>query len=130
MRKAKVDREKIDALIAREEMHSTAMAGGLAFPHPRHPLEDLQEPLLAVLVVASGVDYGAPDEEPTYLFVCTCAPDDRSHVTLLGRLAHMFRTDKAMERIRQCDLPSHVIDEFRTLEALPHNEQGGDEQNR
>lgn len=104
------------ALLQREEMHSTAMGGGIAFPHPRRPLPALPGPLLAGLLVRSGVEFGAPDGELTYFFVCICAPDDSVHVSILSHLAHLFRRDGTVARVKAARDPAAVLEELRTLE--------------
>jgi len=110
------------ALLQREEMHPTAVDGGIAFPHPRRPLSALPGPLLAALLVRSGVPFGAPDGHPTFFFVCICAPDDSAHVTILARLAHLFRRDGAVARVKKAEEPGAVLEAFRTLERSANAE--------
>jgi len=105
------------ALSQREEMHPTALAGGVAFPHPRRPLSNVPGPLLAGLLVRSGVDFGAPDGEPTYFFVCICGPDDPTHVSLLAKLAHLFRKDDVVSGLREAEDAAGILRELRRLES-------------
>jgi mannitol/fructose-specific phosphotransferase system IIA component (Ntr-type) len=86
------------ALEERESMGATALAGGIAFPHPRRPMPyAAAEPLLALARVPAGIPFGARDGNLTDLFVLICAPSDTMHLGLLARLAMMFNTNLANE---------------------------------
>ncbi len=81
-----------EALAAREDMCSTALPGGLAFPHPRRPLPfATARPLVCLARVAGGIPFGAPDGGLTYLFVFVCSHEDRPHLHCLARLAAVFQ---------------------------------------
>lgn len=97
----------------REAMFSTAMDEGIAFPHPRRPLEGLQEPLLAILIVEQGVEFGAPCGGKTHVFVLFCAPDDSAHVRMLARLARIFHQQKKLiSKLRRMNNPELIIQEL------------------
>lgn len=98
-----------DALAEREALVSTALRGGIAFPHPRRPLPyATAEPLVAVGRVQAGIPFGAPDGATTDLFILVCSHDDRQHLAVLARLARMFSTDLA-DRIRSCSVPEEAL---------------------
>src|SRR5262249_41541854 len=51
----------LQAIIAREEMETTALPSGVAIPHPRRPLAGaLGESVIAFGRTASGIPFGAP----------------------------------------------------------------------
>ena len=104
------------SLSEREEMCPTALEGGVAFPHPRHPLDQLRKPVLAMLVARHGVDFGAPDGEPTRVFVLVCSTDDRTHVKILSHLARMFRPRDTMGHLTRCHSPEEIVREVQRLE--------------
>lgn len=106
----------LDSLTEREEMCPTAVEGGIAFPHPRHPLENLRRPVLSLLVMRHGVDFGAPDGEPTRIFVLVCSPDDRTHVKVLSHLARLFRPTGAVAHLSRCHTPAEIVREIQRLE--------------
>ncbi len=84
----------VAALEEREAMGSTALPRGIAFPHPRRPLEyATAEPLVCLARVPAGVPFGAPDGQLTDIFVLVCAQGERLHLGLLARLAMMFNGD-------------------------------------
>ncbi len=86
--------EVIEALEQREALASTALPGGIAFPHPRRPLAyATAEPMLCLARVPAGIPYGAPDGRLTDLFVLVCCHDERQHLLALARLALLFNSD-------------------------------------
>ncbi|MFO0838706.1 MAG: PTS sugar transporter subunit IIA [Phycisphaerae bacterium] len=93
----------VEALEAREELCSTALPGGIAFPHPRTPLPyATAEPLLCLARVPGGIPFGSPDGRLTDLFVLVCSHDERRHLHVLARLALMFQT-KLPDQLRETD---------------------------
>jgi PTS system nitrogen regulatory IIA component len=90
----------VDKLLEREQLCSTGLPGGIAFPHPRQPQPyAAAEPLACLARVQAGVPYGAPDGGLTYLFVLVCCHDDRSHLQVLARLSMVFRDGLARQLV-------------------------------
>jgi len=107
----------VRSLEEREEMFSTAVSDGIAFPHPRRPIMNLREPVLAALVVKSGVVFGAPGASLTHLFLLFCAPGDVSHVRILARLAQIFhKRRKMVAQIRLMNTAEEVLAELLAAE--------------
>ncbi len=101
--------EITEALLAREELGSTALPGGFALPHPRRPLEyATAESLICLARVPKGVPFNAPDGRLTDLFVLVCAQDEREHLGMLARLSMMFNSR----------LPSDLREALDAREAL------------
>ena len=103
----------LSSLEKRENMFSTALDVGVAFPHPRHPLPGLEKPILAVLIVESGVDFGASEGGKTHVFILFCAPDDAAHVRILARLARTFYKQKRLVcRLKHISQPEKILEEL------------------
>lgn len=80
----------LEALRAREELCSTAVAEGLALLHPRQHDEFMfEESFIALGRAVQPVPFGAPDGRLTDLFFLICCTDDRLHLQTLARLASM-----------------------------------------
>jgi PTS system nitrogen regulatory IIA component len=95
--------EIIDALEQREALASTGLPGGIALPHPRHPLPyATAEPMLCLARVPTGIPFGAPDGRLTDLFVLVCCHDERQHLLALARLALLFNGDLP-QALREAD---------------------------
>jgi nitrogen PTS system EIIA component len=101
--------ELVTLLREREAMFPTATEAGVAFPHPRHPLPGLREPVVRVSIVPKGVSFGAPMEKVTYIFVMLCSPNDRVHLHLLAHLARVFRQNGVVESLRKCSTSEEAI---------------------
>ena len=86
--------EIVASLEQREALASTALAGGLALPHPRRPLPyATAESVVCLARVPAGIPFGAPDGRLTDLFVLVCCHDERTHLLALARLALLFNSD-------------------------------------
>ncbi len=81
----------LSSLVDREHLSSTAMPGGVALCHPRSPDPvAISTQFVCLLRTASPVDFGAPDGKGTSVFFLLCAPDDRSHLYSLARVARII----------------------------------------
>jgi len=82
------------SLVDRESLCSTAVPGGVALCHPRRPIPSvIQRQFLCFLRTAAPVDFGAEDDEGTSVYFLLCAPDARSHLHGLARLARILQGD-------------------------------------
>lgn len=100
----------LNALIRREQLCSTALGQGVAFPHVRDNAPRYgQQPVVAVVRVPAGVDFGAGDGRPTYLFFLVFAPSTKLHLRILARLSQLFRDPGLVTRLREApDGPAMV----------------------
>lgn len=96
-----LDRQRvIDEVRDREKLCSTAVAPGVALPHPRHPMpHDIEASFIVVGRTAGGIPFGAPDGSLTQLFFLICCKDDRTHLHVLARLAQMLQEPTAVEEM-------------------------------
>ncbi|GMU82842.1 MAG: PTS sugar transporter subunit IIA [Phycisphaerales bacterium] len=105
------------ALAEREELCSTGLAGGFAFPHPRRPLPlATAEPLVCIARVPAGIAFGAPDGRMTDLFVLVCAHDERRHLQILARLGLLFSHDLP-ERLRTAESNAAALEALLDVES-------------
>lgn len=88
------------SLLDRESLCSTAMPGGVALCHPRRPIGTaISTQFVCLLRTLKPVDFGATDGEGTSVFFLLCAPDDRSHLYGLARVARILHSG-ALEGIK------------------------------
>ena len=77
-----------EVLRARERLASTAIGGGIAIPHPRHPLVlHVARPSVTLCFLEQPVDYGAMDGLPVSALFTILSPTVRAHLHLLSVLA-------------------------------------------
>lgn len=100
--------ELVASLLAREELCSTAMPGGVAFLHPRQVQPDLfHASFLALGRTIQPIHFGSPDGLPTHLFFLLCCQDDRLHLHTLARLCMMMqKTDLLADLFAAADVPA------------------------
>jgi PTS system nitrogen regulatory IIA component len=96
------------SLIDRETLCTTAMPGGLALCHPRRPIPNaISTQFVCFLRTVNPVDFGADDGEGTSLFFLLCAPDDRSHLYGLARVARIIHNG-AIDELKAAKSPKEV----------------------
>lgn len=96
------DRDSLlESLINREALSSTAMPGGVALCHPRRPVPNIiSTQFVCFLRTLHPVDFGSHDGKGTTLFFLLCAPDDRSHLFGLARVARILHQG-GLEKLKQ-----------------------------
>jgi PTS system nitrogen regulatory IIA component len=110
--------ELVEAVLHREELHSTAMENGIAIPHPRRPLPyAIAEPILAVARTTQGIVFGAPDGRLTDLFFLTASQDDRHHLHILARLCRMLYEEVFVDRLREAETPQEMLELMKEREV-------------
>lgn len=97
-----------DLFMDRERMMSTALGHGIAVPHTRDFLLDTHYDVMMVVYPKHPIDYGALDGEPVHTLFFLFASEDRHHLNLLAKVAHInanektrafFRTKPSKERL-------------------------------
>jgi PTS system nitrogen regulatory IIA component len=110
-------KEILNALEQREALGSTALPGGMAFPHPRRPLPHATaEPLVCLARVPAGIPFGATDGRLTDVFVLICCHEERQHLQTLARLALLFNSGLLQELRAEDDAEG-------ALESILHTER-------
>jgi mannitol/fructose-specific phosphotransferase system IIA component (Ntr-type) len=97
-------------LLQREEQITTAMEGGIAFPHARsHSVKKLG--LVVGITGAEGVDFNPLGGEKIRLFFCIAVPATapNSHMPLLTALARFSRDQKRLEKLFTYKTPTGVM---------------------
>ena len=111
-----------DALAARERVAATALGHGVAIPHCR--LDDIDAFVVGLLITPSGVDFGAPDGKPVYVFLFIVGPSERRnrHIHLLASASRALGQDEIVASLRAA---SSAVEARGILErALGHRPAG------
>jgi len=105
------------ALKEREQLHSTGVGDGIAFPHSHNALVGLVEHSSIVLGRhAEGVAFGAIDSVPARLFFLLVAPTVTQHLGVLARLSRLLADPKLRRSLLAADKPEKVIELIRDAE--------------
>ncbi len=95
----------VGALVEREALASTALEGGTAMLHTRAPEAGrIARPFIIFGRSYNGIDFGAADGKPTFLFFLLGLKYDKMHLPILGRLARAMRSQTTAAKLRS--LPS------------------------
>lgn len=94
----------IDAVNARETLHSTALDNGVALLHPRRPQASiLAQPFLALGRTYSGIPFSESQGRLTDIFFLILSTDDQVHLRTLARLSRFLGEPKFLESLREAD---------------------------
>jgi PTS system nitrogen regulatory IIA component len=109
--------ELLDEIRKREKLCSTALAGEVAMPHPRHPLPyGIAESFIIVGSTSGGIPFGAEDGSLTRLFFLICCKDDRTHLHVLARLARMLHAPRNVRLLIETQSPEEMRQRLIELE--------------
>lgn len=105
-------------VLEREELSSTGTVDGVAFLHTARWESRLllQSPLVALGRLPIPVDFGAIDGTPTDLLFLVLAPDDRTHLNLLARVARLCRDPQLLKGLRTARTGREVVRLVRASE--------------
>lgn len=78
-----------ELLLDREKLQSTALNNGIAIPHTRDFLLNAHHDMVAVVFLKHPIEYGALDNKPVHTLFFLFASDDRRHLHLLAKIAHL-----------------------------------------
>src|SRR5262245_30834438 len=107
----------LEAVRQREEMGSTALACGVAIPHPHRPLaQALGEPVVAFGRTPRGLPFGAALGGLTDLFFLVCCRDDRTHLRVLARLSRLVQRPGFLDALRAAEGPRQAYEVITTAE--------------
>src|SRR6185503_7297462 len=92
----------LQAIKSREELGSTALAGGVAIPHPHRPLSPKAQgdSVVAFARTGSGIPFGAPDGDLTDLFFLVSCRGADTHLRVLARLSRMMLRPAFLDELR------------------------------
>jgi nitrogen PTS system EIIA component len=79
----------LGALLARENLGTTAIGDGIAIPHVRNPIIfHVNKPMLALCFLEQAIDFSAIDERPVDTVFTIVTHTVRSHLHILSRLSY------------------------------------------
>ncbi|HEV3024967.1 MAG TPA: PTS sugar transporter subunit IIA, partial [Pirellulales bacterium] len=96
-----VDREQLwQMLVHREGTGSTGVGGGIALPHPRHPVVlSVHVPSITLGFLRQPIEFGARDGLPVHTLFVLVSRSVRSHLTLLAQVATALNDGRFRELV-------------------------------
>ena len=106
-----------DLLLDREKLMPTALSHGIAVPHTRDFLLEGASDVVAVVFPKEPLDWGALDHEPVHTLFFLFACDDKRHLHLLAKIAHLSSKPKALEHLRSRPEKKELLEYLKEWEA-------------
>ncbi|MBU0548846.1 MAG: PTS sugar transporter subunit IIA [Candidatus Omnitrophica bacterium] len=99
----------IEALMAREELGSTAIGQGVGIPHAKS--DNVKNLVAAFGLSRKGVNFDSLDGEPVYIFFLLLAPVDSAgpHLKALARVSRLLKDKYFRDNLRQCENDKSII---------------------
>ena len=100
----------LQVLLKREDLRSTGIEEGVAFPHGR--VAGLKELLSCFGSCSKGVDFDSFDGKPTHFFFVLLIPEqaEGNHLKALARLNRLFQDVDFRERLRAAQDAGAIFD--------------------
>lgn len=113
-----------EAILAREELSTTAIGEGVAIPHAKN--KSVKKACLAAGISKKGIDYEAFDDTLSHLFFMIAAPDgaNDTHLEVLSRLSTILMD----ESFRNDLINASSVDEFLNLINVKEKEKFPEEE--
>ena len=113
-------------ILAREEQGSTAIGNGIAVPHAKSGA--VRRPGLVAMTVPAGVDYSAPDAQPSTLFFMIAAPKDGgdTHLEILSRMMVMLMDEEFCRALMEAGTAEEFLTCIDRQEREKYPEEGGE----
>lgn len=117
-RDLKLDADVItELLLDREKLMSTALSNGVAVPHTRDFLLQEAFDVIAVVFPKNPIEYGALDGKAVHTLFFLFACDDKRHLNLLAKLAHLSSRKESIEFFQKAPQKEEVLEYIKDWEA-------------
>jgi nitrogen PTS system EIIA component len=113
----------VGALIARENLGTTAIGDGIAIPHVRNPIIfHVDKPIVALCFLEKAIDFGALDKKPVDTVLTIITNSIRSHLHILSRLSFALNKPEVRQRVKSDSNRENIIRAFTELESAFQDE--------
>lgn len=104
-------------LLERENLMPTALNHGIAVPHTRDFLLDAHYDVVSIVYLENPIEYGALDGEPVSVLFFLFACDDRRHLNLLAKIAHLASNPTALSYLKSHPPKDKLLDYIKQWES-------------
>jgi PTS system nitrogen regulatory IIA component len=106
-----------ELLIDRENLMPTSLGRGIAVPHTRDFLLRGLFDAVTVVFPKTPIDWGSLDGEPVHTIFFLFGCDDRRHLNLLAKLAHLASSDEALGFLKTSPRKPDLLGYIKNWEA-------------
>jgi PTS system nitrogen regulatory IIA component len=89
-----------EMLLERENLQPTALNQGIGIPHTRDFLLSVHHDIVTLVFPKTPLEYGALDGHPVHSLFFLFAGDDKRHLNLLAKIAHLSSQPSALELLK------------------------------
>ena len=101
----------------RENLVSTAVGNGFAIPHARDFLMTGHRDAVAVVFLNKPIAYGALDGQPVHTLFFLLASDDKRHLALLSKIAHLASTPALLKQLAKKPQKAELLEVIKEWET-------------
>jgi nitrogen PTS system EIIA component len=106
-----------DLLLEREKLHSTGLGQGLALPHARELLLTSHQDIVIIAFPEKSIDFAALDGAPVHSLIFLFACDDRRHLSLVAKIAHLAHQPATRKLLKTRPSKDVILDYIKNWEA-------------
>jgi nitrogen PTS system EIIA component len=106
-----------DLFLDREALMATALNHGIGVPHTRDFLLNTHFDVIVTVYPQEPIDYGALDEERVHTLFFLFAAEDKNHLHLLAKLAHLSSDEKTRAFFRTQPSKERLLDYIKHWES-------------
>lgn len=106
-----------DLLLDREKLMPTALGSGIGVPHTRDFLLNGQQDAVIIAFPEKPINYGALDGKPVHTLFFLFACDDKRHLHLLAKIAHLSSQPETLELLRSRPARGVLLEYVKNWEA-------------
>lgn len=98
-----------ELLLNREKLMPTALNNGIGIPHTRDTKLNSHHDVVVIVFPEHPLEYGALDGKPVHTLFFLFATDDKRHLHLLAKIAHLSSQPEALELFKQKPSKEEVL---------------------
>ncbi len=101
--------ELLEDILAREELVTTGVGYGVAFPHAKTGAA--KSIVIAFGRSEKGIEFEAMDHQPVQLFFLIAAPEDAvgAHLNVMSSLSFMMRSEDNRAKLKKAGSPGDIL---------------------
>ncbi len=106
-----------ELILDRENLMPTALANGIAIPHARDFLLNKPYDVISVVFPEVPISYGALDGQPVHTLFFLFASEDKSHLHLLAKIAHLSSQPEMVSFLQKRPEKEELLETIRQWES-------------
>lgn len=105
-----------ELLVERENLAPTALNNGVGVPHTRDFLLSNHQNIVTIVFPETPIHYGALDGNPVHTLFFLFACDEKQHLHLLAKIAHLTSKEEALKTLKQRPEKLKLLESIKTWE--------------